>query len=335
LTLTIATGESRARRIAAVDALRGIAIAAMVVYHFSWDLSYFGFVSVDVAADPGWKAFARTIAGTFVTLVGVSLVLASRQGFHLRPYLRRLAMIVGAALLVTIGTWYVFPQAYVFFGILHLIAFASVAALPFLWLPIPVVLVAGLTVFALPFFFAAEIFADPALLWLGLSPRLPTSVDYVPVFPWFALTLFGIVIGRLFVRNASDSALAMWAPSQLPGRAAIFAGRWSLLIYLLHQPILIGLVWTAAAFVLPNPSYSVDALMRTCVPQCRTTGHATPICESFCYCVLTGMDDAGFLEAAATGRLSTEQNAARLALVDACTPSDEDLSEAEQASPPE
>jgi hypothetical protein len=106
VTSTIAKTEIRARRIAAVDALRGVAIAAMVVYHFSWDLSYFGFVSVNVAADPGWKAFARTIAGTFVTLVGVSLVLATRQGFHLRPYLRRLAVIVGAALLVTIGTWY-------------------------------------------------------------------------------------------------------------------------------------------------------------------------------------------------------------------------------------
>lgn len=325
--------EDRGRRIAAVDALRGIAIAAMIVYHFSWDLSYFGFTSVNIAADPGWKAFARTIAGTFVTLVGVSLVLATRHGFRPIPYLRRLAVIVGAAVLVTLGTRYVFPEAYVFFGILHVIAFASVAALPFLWLPTPLVLLAGLVVFALPFFFTSAVFDAPWLLWVGLSQRLPTSVDYVPVFPWFGLTLFGIVAGRLLVRHAGDSALALWTPSRRTGRLAILAGRWSLLIYLVHQPVLIGLVWTVAQFALPNPNYSVDALMETCVPECRTTGHAAPVCESFCYCMLTGIDDAGFLEEAVTRRMNAEQNDIRLALVDKCAPSDAELSETEEETP--
>lgn len=321
MTSTIAKTEIRARRIAVVDALRGVAIAAMVVYHFSWDLSYFGFVSVNVAADPGWKAFARTIAGTFVTLVGVSLVLATRQGFHLRPYLRRLAVIVGAALLVTIGTWYVFPDAYVFFGILHLIAFASVAALPFLWLPIPVVLIVGLAVFALPFFFTAEIFANPALLWLGLSPRLPTSVDYVPVFPWFALTLFGIVIGRLFDRFASDSVLAMWTPSHLPGRAAIFAGRWSLLIYLLHQPILIGVVGAVAPFAV-TPVGLAEQFVMDCTTQCRLGGMDQPTCEATCRCVHAGMEGAGLPTSVDTSRLTATQRDRWIALVRQCVPTD-------------
>jgi uncharacterized membrane protein len=333
MTLTMAAIEGRAQRIAAVDALRGTAIAAMIVYHFSWDLSYFGFVSVNVAADPGWKAFARTIAGTFVALVGVSLVLATRQGFHVKPYLRRLAVIVGAAILVTVGTRYSFPEAYVFFGILHLIAFASVAALPFLWLPIPVVLIVGLAVSFLPFFFTAEftaeIFASPALLWLGLSPRPPNSVDYVPVFPWFALTLFGVVIGRLFVRHASDSALASWTPSHLPGRAAILAGRWSLVIYLVHQLVLFNLVSMVARIAMPDPSHSIEALAQECVPACRTRGHAQPVCEAFCSCVFTGIEKAGFLEAAASGRMTAEQNEQWLELVDQCSPSDADLSGAE------
>ncbi len=333
MTSEMAEPDVRGRRIAAVDGVRGVAIAAMIVYHFSWDLSYFGFFSVDVIADPGWKAFARTIAGTFITLVGISLVLATRQGFHLKPYLRRLAMIVGAALLITLGTWFAFPEAYVFFGILHVIAFASVAALPFLWLPVPVTLIAGLAVFALPFFYSSRFFDAPLLMWLGLSERLPNSVDYVPVFPWFAMALFGIVAGRLLVRYGSESALAQWTPSGLSGRAAVFAGRWSLLIYLVHQPILFGLVMTAAHLMLPNPNYSVEALMGACVPECRATGHAPPVCESFCFCLLNGMDEAGFLEEAATGRLSAEQNDARLALVDQCSPSDADLSAAEDGAP--
>jgi uncharacterized membrane protein len=323
VTATAAATGVRGRRIATVDALRGIAIMAMIVYHFSWDLRYFGFISVNVVADPGWKAFARTIAGTFVALVGVSLVLATREGFRPRSYLRRLAVIAGAAALVTIGTWYVFPDAYVFFGILHLIAFASVAGLPFLWLPIPVVLVVGIAVFVLPFFFTADVFASPALLWLGLSPRLPTSVDYVPVFPWFAMTLFGIVIGRLFVRYASDGAVALWTPSHLPGRVAILAGRWSLLIYLLHQPIMIGALSAVAPFAVnSNSAVTADQFVSDCATQCRVGGLDQPTCEATCRCVLSGMEDAGLPLDIDESRLTAVQRDRWITLVRQCVPTD-------------
>jgi len=51
--VTITTTDDRSLRIVAVDALRGLAIGAMIIYHFAWDLSYFGFISVDVAGDLG------------------------------------------------------------------------------------------------------------------------------------------------------------------------------------------------------------------------------------------------------------------------------------------
>jgi uncharacterized membrane protein len=319
MTSTATATEDRGRRIAAVDALRGNAIVAMIVYHFSWDLSYFGFVSVNVAADPGWKAFARTIAGTFVALVGVSMVLATRRRFHPWPDLRRLAVIVGAALLVTVGTWYAFPEAYVFFGILHLIAFASVAALPFLWLPTAVVPIVGFAVFALPFFFTADVFASPALLWLGLSPRPPTSVDYVPVFPWFAMTLFGIVVGRLFVRYASDSAVALWTPSRLPGRMAIVAGRWSLLIYLVHQPILIGVLGAVAPFAA-TPAVIAEQFVSDCTTQCRLGGMGQPTCETTCRCVLAGIVEAGLPLDIDESRLTAVERDRWITLVRQCVP---------------
>jgi uncharacterized membrane protein len=321
------------RRIAAVDALRGIAIAAMIIYHFSWDLGFFGFISVDVTTDPAWVVFARTIAATFIGLVGVSLVLADRQGFRPRPFLWRLAKIVAAALLVTIGTWSVFPEAFVFFGILHLIAFASVAALPFLWLPTSVTLLAGLAVVILPFFFSAEIFSNPLMWWVGLAPTRPTSVDYVPVFPWFGVTLFGVVAGRLLVQYWSDSRLATWTASGFVGRSAVLAGRWSLVIYLLHQLVLFGLVWTVANILLPDPGHSVVAQMQKCVPECRSTGHQPPVCEAFCSCILNEVDKAGYLDALATRRMSAEQNDHWLSVVDKCSPSDIDLSEAREAAP--
>jgi uncharacterized membrane protein len=321
---TTALSDDRGRRIAAVDALRGIAIAAMIVYHFSWDLSYFGFVSVNVAADPGWVAFARTIAGTFIGLVGVSLVLATRQGFRLWPYLRRLAVIVGAAVLVTIGTWYVFPHAYVFFGILHLIAFASVAALPFLWLPTPFVLLTGIAVLALPLVFPGGVFNAPLLLWVGLPQTLPTSVDYVPVIPWFAMTLFGIVAGRLLVRHAGEGALALWMPAGRPGRTAVLAGRWSLVIYLVHQPILVGVLGTVAPFAVGSADSS-ERFVADCTTQCRLGGIDEPACAATCRCVLAGMEEAGLPTTIDESRLTAVQRDQWISLVRQCLPSDDAL----------
>jgi uncharacterized membrane protein len=302
--------EDRGPRIAAIDALRGLAIAAMIVYHFSWDLSTFGFIAVDVIADPGWKAFARTIAGTFVGLVGVSLVLATRKGLRLRPYLRRLAIIVGAALLVTLGTWYYFPDAFVFFGILHLIAFASVAALPFLKLPTAIVLVAAVVVFALPFFFTHEVFQQPLLWWVGFTPQPPATVDYVPVFPWFGLTLFGIVAGRLLLSYGQDSFFARWGPSGFLGRLAVLAGRWSLYIYLVHQPILIGLLWLVATYAVPaDPRQD---FLASCTTECRTGGEAT------CSCTLNAMTEAGLPISANVDRLSVAERDRWMTLVRQC-----------------
>jgi uncharacterized membrane protein len=310
-------------RIAAIDALRGLAILAMIVYHFSWDLSYFGMISVDVVQDPGWKAFARMIAGSFIGLVGISLVLATRSGLRWRPYLRRLAIIVAAALLVTFGTWYLFPDAFVFFGILHLIAFASVAALPFLRLPIPIVFLVGAVVLALPFFVTAEVFNDPLLWWVGFTPHPPNTVDYVPVFPWFAMALFGIVAGRLFLRFGSDSAFACWVPKDIPGRVAVGAGRWSLLIYLAHQPILIGILTVVAPLVTPDPMQEATIFTRDCVTTCRTAGRGPAVCEAYCGCVLDGIQKGGFLSQALSGRMSAQENDRWLALISQCRPAED------------
>ncbi len=37
---------------------RGVALLAMFLYHFAWDLSFFRLITTDVVAHPGWKWFA-------------------------------------------------------------------------------------------------------------------------------------------------------------------------------------------------------------------------------------------------------------------------------------
>src|SRR4051812_6361479 len=124
-----------AGRIEAVDAARGAALLAMAVYHFSWDLSFFQLIDTPVGTDPAWKWFARAIAGSFLFLVGVSLVLGHGERIRWRAFIRRVAMIAAAAAAVTVVTYFAFPGSYIFFGILHCIALSSGLGMPFLRLP--------------------------------------------------------------------------------------------------------------------------------------------------------------------------------------------------------
>ncbi len=157
------------RRLETIDLARGIALVAMVIYHFTWDLEFFGYTEPGTAASGGWRLFARSIATSFLFLVGVSLVLAQGRTFRLAPFLKRLGMIVGAALLITVATYFATPGNFIFFGILHQIALASVLGLAFLRLPVLVVIAAAIAIIAAPNVLRADIFNHPALLWVGLG----------------------------------------------------------------------------------------------------------------------------------------------------------------------
>ena len=255
--MTADDSASPRARLAVVDLARGGAIVAMVVYHLTWDLGpdFIGFISLNAAEDPFLRLFARAIAGSFLFLVGVSLVLAHHRGLRARPYLKRLAVIVGAALLVTIVTRVAIPELYVRFGILHAIAAASVVGLVFLRAPTWLVLLVAVGAFGAPSFLAAEFFNHPAWIWLGLNTIVPPMNDYVPVLPWVGPTLLGIIATRLALDYGLDRRWGGWRPASAAGRGLIFAGRWSLIIYLVHQPILLGLSYgVALAIGHPTPA---------------------------------------------------------------------------------
>jgi uncharacterized membrane protein len=246
-------------RFALIDAARGVAIVAMVVYHATWDLGpdLYGLISLNAAINPAWVVFARLIAGSFLFIVGVSLVLAHRRGVRVRPFLRRLAIIAGAALLITVATRIVIPEAYVRFGILHGIAAASVIGLAFVRAPIWLTVLAAAAAFAAPPLLANPAFNGAALLWLGLGTSVPAMIDYVPVLPWVGPTLLGIAATRVVLSRGLDQRLAGWAPSTRIGRGLITAGRWSLAIYLIHQPLLIGLFYLLALAFGRSPSLAL------------------------------------------------------------------------------
>ena len=273
--------------------VRGAALAAMAVYHFSWDLGHFGFHDMDVAGDLGWRIFARLIAGTFLFLVGASLVLAHGEGMRWRAFWRRVAVVVVAAAAVSAVTWFVFPQYYVRFGILHHIALASILALPFLRLPLALVVASAALASVVPAMATGPAFGAPALVWLGLSPSPPPAADYVPLFPYFGLVLAGVASARLVRGNPSAMQQLARANAGQAGRIAAWAGRHSLAVYLIHQPVLFGLVYSAAlAFPQPGRIAAVDAetFLASCRSECDPDGGRAILCRSICACAADKID---------------------------------------------
>jgi uncharacterized membrane protein len=287
-------------RIAAIDIARGVALLAMASYHFTWDLEFFGYIPAGTTGVGAWKLYARCIASSFLFLVGVSLFLAHGSGIRWRPMLWRLAMVAGAAAAISAVTYFAVPQGFIFFGILHQIALASVLGLAFLRMPSPVTLAMAALVIAAPHFLRSPIFDHPALWWLGLAPVNPRSNDYVPVFPWFGAVLIGIAVAKAATGWGWLARLARISEGGW-GRPLVFLGRHSLAFYLIHQPILIGLVWLATQ-VVPPPERSPSAgFSEACRVQCEPV-RDVDFCARYCGCMLRSIEGEGLLDSLYSGK---------------------------------
>jgi uncharacterized membrane protein len=259
-------------RIGAVDALRGGALIAMMAYHLAWDLSFLGLVEVDIAAQPAWGVFARLIAASFLILVGVSLELARRGAVPWPRRLRRIAILALAAAAVSLATHIALPGEGVSFGILHCIALSSLIAGPLHRLPSWLLALGAAAALLAPGMLASPMFNAPGWLWFGLSTEVPPAPDYVPLLPWFAAVMAGMLIGRRLPDHPAGRL-----PPVLGPLAAM--GRRSLAIYLLHQPVLLGLIFAWLWFFPPGPADPLRA-------ACEAAGADKAACEVYRACML-------------------------------------------------
>ena len=243
--MTDATPAHRPR-IVVLDLARTAAVIGMVIFHFTFDLELFGHVPPGTTFLPFWHYFARLVAGSFLFLSGVSLWLAHGQSIRWPLFWRRFAMVAGAAALVSIASIWVTPGGLIYFGILHALAAASLIGLLFLRLPVLVTLAAAALAFALPWFAQGSDFQGVWLLWLGLADIRPSMADYVPLLPWLAPCLAGVALAKLATRAQLWRHLSGTPSFGL--KALSFPGRHSLIIYLLHQPLLIA-CFTAYAWL--------------------------------------------------------------------------------------
>jgi uncharacterized membrane protein len=284
----------RTGRLDVFDIVRGLALLAMAVYHFSWDLSWFSLVDWQVARDPAWRGFAISIAASFLFLVGVSLALAHANGIRWRAALWRIGRIALAASAISLGTFFALGDEFVRFGILHAIAAGSLVALPFVLAPVWVTLAAALAVFVLPRFVAVSFPGDAWAMWTGLTQDPPLSVDYVPLFPWLAAILAGIAFVKLLRGHAPWALLARIRASGRFTRTMALAGRHSMIVYLLHQPILFGSLWALVTLGLV-PDGTDRAFLDQCTASCSIAREG-PTCERICSCTLETMRGDGAWE---------------------------------------
>jgi len=236
----------------AVDALRGLAMVWMTVFHFCFDLSHLGFWPQNFRADPFWTLQRTAIVSLFLFCAGLGQAIALQQGQGWARFWRRWAQIAGCALLVTVGSFAMFPRSFIYFGVLHgmavmlLVARCSAGWGRWLW-------PAGLVAMALPVMAqhlltgvwadAAPWFNGRALNWLGLVARKPFTEDYVPVLPWLGVLWWGLASGQWLLARRPQW-LQRAVPAGIKPLAAL--GRWSLSYYMLHQPVMIGALMAVA-----------------------------------------------------------------------------------------
>lgn len=226
-----------------LDALRAVAILWMAVFHFCFDLDHFKFIDQNFYRDPFWTVQRTMIVTLFVFVSGVGQAIAWEQGQSWPRFWRRWAQVAGCALLVTAGSYLMFPRSYISFGVLHafavmlIISRLTAGAGRWLWLM-------GLAAVLLPHVVQHPFFDTRLTNWVGLVTRKPITEDYAPVLPWIGVMWWGLAAGQWVLRERRS-----WVAGALPQAAAPLAtlGRWSLTFYMVHQPVLIGLLMAVRA----------------------------------------------------------------------------------------
>ncbi|HYY84645.1 MAG TPA: heparan-alpha-glucosaminide N-acetyltransferase, partial [Beijerinckiaceae bacterium] len=209
---------------------------------------------------------------------------------------------------VTIATYFAFPEAYIFFGILHCIAAASVLALPFVFAPAWVTLAVAALVLGARSVIASPEFDAPLLAFVGLGTRVPVTNDYVPLFPYAGLVLAGVAAGRAGAAWLASNAERRWRSTGLVGATLVWAGRHSLPIYLLHQLVLLGALTAIVQVTGPNPAAIEAGFTRDCETSCRPLRDAQT-CRAACTCTVARMKQADIWAKAASGRLDADETA--------------------------
>jgi uncharacterized membrane protein len=222
-----------------LDLLRGVAVILMVCFHFGYDLAMFGYASYETTIDIEWIIFRGIILSMFLLGVGMSSCLAYGSGINWKKVWKQTVKLAAVSLVISIGSYFIFPDQWIYFGVIHFVTIATLVSLAFLHRPkLSLILGVGIIVsYVLGYFHL-----DPVLAYSVEHFSIPRyTVDVVSFTPWFGVVLIGIYLmhKKLFGITIKENKA---------GQRVAFLGKHSLIIYLLHQPILFG-VFTMIKFI--------------------------------------------------------------------------------------
>ena len=215
-----------------IDLLRGLAIVLMVIFHFSYDLTVFGWADFSTSKDIEWIIFRAVIVSSFLLAVGMSSYSAYQKSVNKNKLIKSVSKLFAVSMFITLGSFFMHPNAWVYFGIIHFVTVALPISVLFVRAPY-IALIIGIGCFV--GFWSGILNLYPVWQWSVSNLGIPSrTVDLVSFFPWIGVVLIGVFVmhKELFQVKVKTSAIS---------DKLVILGQHSLVIYLIHQPVLYGL----------------------------------------------------------------------------------------------
>jgi uncharacterized membrane protein len=232
-----------------LDILRGCAIVFMIILHLFWDLDYFGILPLN----KNFYSLNIIVPIMFFLLVGICQAVNNNKykGQPKKMYLRttqRGLWVLNLGMLLTLLTAIALPDRPIMFGVLHCIGCCIILSIPFVKFKsatnivvATLIIIAGLSIGA---FFTIE---NPNILQLATGLHQSNigqhTIDYFPLLPWLGVCLLGIALGNILYKENTRRFPFPDLSRYKPTRLFTWLGQHSLTIYMLHQPIIIGLLF--------------------------------------------------------------------------------------------
>lgn len=216
-----------------LDAFRGFAIINMVIFHFCFALSDLRFTNWNFYTQEFWLWWRLGITSSFIITMGMSAQLSLEKDVS-KSYWLRIGVLILCSGFVSASTWLTVGDRWVYFGILHFMALASLLILPFRFIPktgfiVGIVIIYGQNIMKNKMFDSYTF-----LQFLGLITFRPLTNDYVPLIPWFGLALVGFGTMSLVKKRLVNLKISTHT-DLFPGEATlIWLGRKSLWVYMVH-----------------------------------------------------------------------------------------------------
>ena len=225
-------------RILWIDVIRGVSILAMITFHFAFDLMYFGFAKSDLIYQPDWRLFERMIAFSFLFIAGLSLFITHGSLIKWNSFIKRYGVTAICAVLISTVTYVLFNSDMIRFGILHAISVSGLISLLLLRLNSFFLALLAVIIFLINLIIPQPVEGDYFWQWLIYTNETPHSLDYRPIIPWITPFILGMASYQLFKKWGLLETNKIIIYRELS--ILSWLGRNSLIIYLIHQPILFG-----------------------------------------------------------------------------------------------